>query len=222
MAAPEAVTPDIIAGRRVRRVDLAITPGLDITVLEAADADIVLEESVRLDGDPYAAILWPSAVAAAARLASIVRSGDIVLDLGAGTGLAAMTAARCGARAIALDHDPFARAVVTAAAALQKLDVDVRAFDVRSHDPLPASDIVVIADLLYELELAHAAARRTREALTAGARVVVGDPARYGRTEYQRLLGEAGIAVTFEDVLVPLPGEARPARVGVAVITPGS
>ena len=37
-----------------------------------------------------------------------------------------------------------------------------------------------------------------------------------------RLLGEAGIAVTFEDVLVPLPGEARPARVGVAVITPGS
>ena len=35
-------------------------------------------------------------------------------------------------------------------------------------------------------------------------------------------LGEAGITVTFEDVLVPLPGEARPARVGLAVISPHS
>ena len=51
---------------------------------------------------------------------------------------------------------------------------------------------------------------------------MVGDPARYGRTEYQRLLGDAGITVTFEDVVVPLPGEARPARVGLAVITPRS
>ena len=222
MAAPEAVAPDIIAGRRVRRVDLAVTPSLNITVLEAADADIVLEESVQLDSDPYAAILWPSAVAAAARMAALVRKGDIVLDLGAGTGLGALTAARCGARAIALDHDPFARAVVAAAATMQELDVEVSAFDVRSHDPLPAADIVVIADLLYELELAHAAARRTREALAAGAKVVIGDPARYGRTEFQRLLGDAGIAVAFEDVLVPLPGEARAARVGVAVLIPHS
>jgi predicted nicotinamide N-methyase len=222
MAAPEAVTPDIIAGRRVRRIDLDVTPGMSITVLEAADADVVLEESIQLEGDPYAAILWPSAVAAAARVATIVRRGDTVLDLGAGTGLAALTAARCGARAIALDHDPFARAVVSAAAAMQKLNVEVRAFDVRSHDPLPAGDIVVLADLLYELELAHAAARRTREALAAGARVVIGDPARYGRMEYQRLLAEAGISVTFEDVLVPLPGESRPARVGLAVLTPRS
>ena len=71
-----------------------------------------------------------------------------------------------------------------------------------------------------ESRSACASARRTREALAAGAKVVIGDPARYGRTEFQRLLGDAGIAVTFEDVLVPLPGEARAARVGVAVLIP--
>lgn len=219
---PEALAPDIIGGRRVRCVDVEVTPTLTITVLEAADADAVLEESVQRDGDPYAAILWPSAIAAAARLTEIVRRGDTVLDLGAGTGLAALTAARSGARAIALDHDPFARAVVEAAAALQKLTIDVVEFDVRSAEPLPAADIVVLADLLYELELAHAAARRTREALAAGATVIVGDPARYGRIEYQRLLHEQGINLQFEDVLVPLAGEPRPARVGVAVLGPRS
>lgn len=217
MPAPEAAAPDIIAGRRVRRVDVDIGTALSITVLEAADTGVVLEESVRFDGDPYAAILWPSAIAAAMRLALVADDSDTVLDVGAGTGLSALTAARLGARSLALDHDDFARAVVAAAAALQQLDVTVLPFDVRA-DSLPAATIVVIADLLYETELAHAAALHTVAALAAGATVIVGDPARYGRAAYQRALAAAGVTADFEDVLVRVPGEPRPARVGVAVI----
>jgi predicted nicotinamide N-methyase len=214
------VTLDILAGRRVRRIDVELAPGLTIAAIEAADVDTVLDDALAGDADPYAAILWPSAIAAASRLAAMVEPGETVLDIGAGTGLAALTAARLGARAIALDHDAFAREVLKHATSLQQLNVDVRPFDVRSDVPLPDADIVVIADLLYEPELARAAAHRTLEALAGGATVLVGDPRRYGRAEFERILEIAGVRVTFGDVVVRAPGESRTSVVGLAVLKP--
>lgn len=219
MHSPERSAPDIVAGRRVRRVDVTIAE-LPLFVLEAADADAVLDETLSDDGDPYAAILWPSALAAAGRLADIARPGQRVVDLGAGTGLVSFTAARLGCAAIALDHDPFARAVITEAARLQRLAVEVRDFDVAAETPLPPGDVVVLADLLYEPELARAAALRVREAVRRGARAIVGDPARYARAPFVKALERENIPVVFEDVVVRVPGEARPGRVGLAVIEP--
>jgi predicted nicotinamide N-methyase len=217
MRPPERSGPDIIAGRRVRRIDLELG-GVRLFVLEAADADAVLEETVSDDGNPYAAILWPSAIAVAARLITVASRRQHVLDVGAGTGLVALTAARLGCRATALDHDPFARAVIAEAAALQQLAVRVRDFDIHSDTPLPHADIVVIADLLHGPEGARVAAARAREALDAGARVLIGDPARYGRAEFERALHALGVRPVFDDVVVRVPGEAQPARVGVALI----
>jgi predicted nicotinamide N-methyase len=217
MRPPEQRGPDIIAGRRVRRVDLELG-ALRLFVLEAADADALLEETVAGEGNPYAAILWPSAIAVAARLVTVATRGEHVLDIAAGTGLIALTAAKLGCRATALDHDPFARALVAESAALQKLRVRVHDFDVRSAEPLPRADVVVMADLLYEPDLARTAATRAREAVDAGARVIIGDPARYGRAEFDRALSTLGVRAVFDDVVVRVPGESQPARVGVAVI----
>jgi predicted nicotinamide N-methyase len=210
--------PDIVCGRRVRLVEVEVVPGMCVQLLEAADADVVLEESIREEGDAYAAVLWPSAIAAAARLPDLVGPGIHVLDLGAGTGIVAITAARLGARATAVDHDAFARAVIAESARLADVDVAISDFDVRGEEPLARADVVVIADLLYEAELARAAARRTLEALDAGATVLVSDPARFARAEYARVLHDAGIHVVFEDVLLRVPGDPRPSRVGVALI----
>ncbi|HEX6307067.1 MAG TPA: methyltransferase domain-containing protein [Longimicrobiales bacterium] len=212
--------PDIVAGRRVRRVDVEPVPGMELFVLEAADPEIVLDETAQATGDAYAAILWPSALAAAARLPDLVRRRDTVLDLGAGTGLVALTAARLGARAEALEHDPFARAVIAEAARLQRLRVTVIDGDIAADATFPDADLVVMADLLYEPELARTAARRALELLARGTRVLVTDPGRFSRTTFERALHDAGVRVEFEDILVRVPLEPQPSRVGVALIEP--
>lgn len=210
--------PDLLLGRRVRCTPVHVLPDVVIEVLEAADADVVIDEAVAGDGDAYAAILWPSAIAAASALTRLLTPECTVLDLGAGTGLVALTAAHLGARAIAADHDPFARAVIRSAAGRLGLDVDVVDFDVAGDAPLPGAAIVVMADLLYEPELARAAAHRVLEALDAGSRVLIGDPARYGRAELERILEAAGVAIRFEDALAQVPGEATASRVGIALL----
>ena len=212
--------PDIVAGRRVRRIDLDIAPGLSLFVLEAEDPDLVLEETARDRGDAYAAILWPSAVAAARRLPGSISRSDVVLDLGAGAGLVALTAARLGARAIALDPDPFSRALIAESARLQNLDVVIVDIDIDAGEPLPDASTVVMADILYEPELARAAARRALETLARGSRIIVVDPGRFARAVFEHELRNAGVHLRFDDVFVRTPGESKPVRVGIASLSP--
>ncbi len=75
-------------------VEVPVAPRLSITVLRASDADGVLEAAVSAGSDPDAAIVWPAAVAVAGELPRRLGAGERVLDLGAGTGLCALTAAR--------------------------------------------------------------------------------------------------------------------------------
>ncbi|MBX6366186.1 MAG: methyltransferase domain-containing protein, partial [Gemmatimonadetes bacterium] len=145
-------------------------------------------------------------------------AGERVLDLGAGTGLSARTAARRGARATALDHDPLALELVAAAAALQGLAVEARRFDLAGDEPLPPADTVVLADVLYEPALARAAARRVAEAVARGARALVGDPGRLARAEFVATLRAAGLDVAFDEVTAAVPGERTPATVALAWI----
>jgi predicted nicotinamide N-methyase len=207
-----------VDGRRVRPVTLEVATGIRVTVLEAADADDLLAAALEDDAglDPYAGVLWPTALAVARALVDDVSSGDRVVDLGAGTGLAGLTAARLGARVVALDHDPFALRLIDRAAALQGLEVETRRFDLHGAEPLPPADVVVLADILYEPALARSAARRAAEAAAAGARVIVGDPGRLSRAEFLHALALLGHAPEFVETRVRLPGDPVATTVGIA------
>lgn len=203
----------------IRAVRIELGDGVEVVVHERADADAVLAAAVEGAAvDPYAAILWPAAVAVARELVGRVRPDERVLDVGAGTGLCALAAARLGAEAVALDHDVGALELIRAAAAVQGVGVRTSAFDLLGPEALPAADVVAFADLLYEAELARATARRAWEAVRGGARVVVGDPGRFTRAEFVREASRLGLAVEFRDVTVRLPGERLPSVVGVAWI----
>lgn len=209
----------ILDDRRLRWTAVPIAPELELRVLEVDDPDGQLESALRdADADPYAAVLWPAAVAAAAELASGVGPGLTVVDAGAGIGLVALAAARLGARSIALDHDRFALRLIDRAAAEQALDVETRLVDLGGTSPLPAADIVVFADLLYDPDLARTVALRAAEAVQQGARVLVADPNRVGRGVFARTLAVLGLGANFRTVLVKVPGEAVPSAVDIAWI----
>lgn len=211
-----------IDGRRSRWTTVDIAPDLVLRVLEADDDDQLEAALAAPPADPYAGILWPASIAAAAEIASLVSPGQTVIDLGAGTGLVALTAAYVGARALALDHDPYALSLIERAAAEQGLDLETQPFDLMGADPLPDTDIIVISDLLYEVDLASAAAHRTIEALDAGAHTLVADPGRIGRYTYEQTLKALGIEIAFNSVEVHAPGDAPPQPVEIAWIGPGA
>jgi predicted nicotinamide N-methyase len=191
---------------------------LSLTLLEPENVDVLLDRAIENGRPaPYGVVTWPSALAAARTLdrAGLPPRARVV-DVGAGTGVVSLWVARCGGQAIALDVDDETGALVRAAAALNHVEVDVRTFDLVGPSPLPPGDVVVFADVLYEPDLAAAVARRTVEALAAGAVVIVADPGRIGRAGYCRLLAERGVRVDFVDEEIDLDG--RCVVVGVATL----
>src|SRR5699024_6194466 len=76
-----------IDGRRSRWTTVDIAPDLVLRILEADDDDQLEAALAAPPADPYAGILWPASIAAAAEIASLVSPGQTVIDLGAGTGL---------------------------------------------------------------------------------------------------------------------------------------
>ncbi|KGK82615.1 methyltransferase [Stutzerimonas degradans] len=154
-------------------------PGTDLRLwlIDAANMDraFSLEETRRiLEEPPYWCFCWASGLVLARWLAERpdwVR-GKRVLDFGAGSGVAAIAAAKAGAaEVVACDLDPLALAACRANAALN--DVELR-YSQDFFGEADRYDLVIVADVLYDrtnLPLLDHFLSRGREALVADSRV---------------------------------------------------
>lgn len=204
---------------RERIVDVE---GVRVRLLEASDVDALLDDAIdRGAPAPYGVVLWPSAVAVARRL--VVEGGlqgKRVVDVGAGTGLCALVAAKLGADVLAVDVDEKPLALLAEAARVDGLSLETATFNLLGDAPLPEGEMVILADLLYEQILAKGCGRRTLEAHRRGSRVLVGDPERAFRGTFAHVLAEEGVPARFDTVYVQLPGDVRSQRVGVLDLHP--
>jgi predicted nicotinamide N-methyase len=103
--------------------------------------------------------------------------GRTVLDVAAGSGVAAIAAARAGARQVtALDVDPQAAAATARNAVANGAEVQVLAADVAETDT--TAEVVLAGDVFYARSVADRMTARLRRAGRDGARILVGDPGR--------------------------------------------
>ena len=128
---------------------------------------------------PYWAVAWPGGQAIARHALDAPERfvGKRVLDLGSGSGLCAIAAAKAGATSVdAADPDPYARAASAANATLNAVRLATIADDVIGS--AAQWDIVLAGDLWYERFLAQRATAWLRDLAASGVEVLVGDRGR--------------------------------------------
>jgi len=156
---------------------------------------------------PYWAFAWAGGQALARYVLDRpgLVTGKTVLDLGAGSGLCAITARLAGAAsALAADIDPLALAAVRLNAAANAVSVGTAAADLLASAPGPF-DAVLLGDLFYERGLAGRVLDFAAAAARNGALVLIGDPQRsYFPKGLFKLAAEYEVPVTreLEDALI--------------------
>ena len=154
-------------------------PGTDLTLwlIDAQNMDRAFspEETRRiLEEPPYWCFCWASGLAMARWLVEQPHwvQGKRVLDFGAGSGVAAIAAARAGAaEVVACDLDPLALQACRENAALNGVSLGYSADFFAEADRF---DLILVADVLYDranLPLLDAFLSRGRQALVADSRV---------------------------------------------------
>jgi predicted nicotinamide N-methyase len=128
---------------------------------------------------PYWAFAWPGGQAVARHVLDNPRlvAGRRVFDLAAGCGIAAIAAAKAGARASASEIDRFALASIMLNAVLNNVEVALIDRDVLDDAP-GAWDTILAGDLCYERPMADRVAAWVRAQARAGITVLMGDPGR--------------------------------------------
>jgi predicted nicotinamide N-methyase len=128
---------------------------------------------------PYWAFAWAGGQALARFLLDTPAhvAGKSVLDLGSGSGLAAIAASKAGARnVLAADIDPMALAAIALNAAANGVAIRTTTEDLLGVPP--AADVILVGDLFYERALADRVLTCIEAAAARGAWVLIGDPQR--------------------------------------------
>ena len=169
-----------------RHTAVVTVPGLAGIRLHLAEEALPLWHAVQVEtGDPdtplpYWGFAWGGGLAIARYLVEHPEriAGRTVLDLGSGSGLCAIVAAKAGARAVtAVDIDPFAAAAIGLNARLNAVRITVLVRDVLGDEP-PDAEVVLAGDCWYEGGLAERVMPWLQIAGAGGGDVLVGDPGR--------------------------------------------
>jgi len=144
---------------------------------------------------PYWAWVWGGGAALARYVLDnpATVAGRRVLDLGAGSGIVGIAAAKAGARAvIASEIDPDGRAVLALNAAANGVAFESVVGDLTAG-AAPDVDLVLVGDLFYAPDVAARTTRFLDRCLAAGIRALIGDPHRawLPRGRLRRIAGYA-------------------------------
>jgi predicted nicotinamide N-methyase len=157
-------------------------------------------------GSPYWAYYWLGGLALARfvldRPATV--AGKRVLDLGCGSGLVAIAAAKAGAASVlAADVDPYAIAVLPLNAAQNGVIVEAVLSDLTAG-PVPEVDLILAGDVFYDPEPAARVLPFLERCRATGVEVLVGDPRRAPLPVTRlRVLADYRFAETDNGVLKP-------------------
>jgi predicted nicotinamide N-methyase len=164
-----APVPDV-PGLRLQLADDVMTV-CRLTGVELGQADPAL---------PYWAFAWAGGLAVARYLLDHPAevANQWVVDIGSGSGLCAIVAARSGASSVqAVDLDPFSEAAVALNARANRVRVGFSRHDLLAAAPPPCG-VILAGDVCYEETMANRMLDWLRAAASGGTRVLLGDPGR--------------------------------------------
>jgi predicted nicotinamide N-methyase len=147
--------------------------------------------------DPFGLVCWPGSVVASQEMKEHVDyfQNKVVLVLGAGVGVEAQAAALIGQakQVIATDIHPTTLRLLQYGAEQAGLSsiIKTRLLDLDSLEPLPTCDVMVVADLLYNENIALKVIQRVVEARQCSppVKVLISDSQRFV-TDFETLLSE--------------------------------
>jgi predicted nicotinamide N-methyase len=160
-------------------VDIA---GRPVSILKPRNSDDLISEAdyVRDERLPYWADVWPSSVILAACVANDAGKGRSLLELGCGLGIVSMAAMRAGFDVLATDYYEDALRFTRANAWLTlQREPGTRMVDWRElPSDLGTFDMIVAADVLYEMTYADLVADALTSALAPEGTAIIADPGR--------------------------------------------
>ncbi len=195
---------------------------LDLWLVEA-DAKLRALEDEALhgkDASPYFGKIWPAGKALAEVLARDAAASTIagkrVLDLGCGTGVVGLVAARLGARVTFADFMPHARALTRRNLERNGIDGDVLALDVRDVAANGSSsrfDVVAAGDMIYEPWMPPAIAGAIVHLLADGGVAFVADTMRPAAKRFPDECAARNLACAAERVVTGIDKQTFAVRV---------
>lgn len=166
-----------------RNLRLEAVPSLPQILLYTAHSGSRLSRLADPDDDdplpPYWAYQWAGGLALAHHFAVQPETvaGKRLLDLGAGSGLVGIAAAKAGAVVSAAEIDPNGRAAIALNAAANGVTISLVDVDIAGDLP-QGFDLIAAGDVFYNTDVAARMLPFLRRCGAAGVDVLVGDPER--------------------------------------------